>query len=108
MTDYRLLYLTVPNIEAGRALARRMVEERLVACAHVFPAGESFYRWEGKLMEEAELVIVAKTRADLAEEAIARIAEWHEYEVPCVLSLAIDAGHPPFLKWVSENTKTAE
>jgi len=100
MTDYRLLYLTVPDAETGRALARRMVEDRLAACAHLFPAGESFYRWGGKLMEEAELVIVAKTRADLAEEAIARIAEWHEYEVPCVLALPIDAGHSPFLRWV--------
>ena len=100
MTDYRLLYLTVPTAESGRALARRMVEERLAACAHLFPAGESFYRWEGKLMEEAELVIVAKTRADIAEAAIARIAEWHEYEVPCVLSLPIDAGHMPFLRWI--------
>jgi len=107
MTEYRLLYLTVPNAEAGRILARRMVEERLAACAHLFPAGQSVYRWEGELMEEAELVIVAKTRADLAEQAIATIAEWHEYEVPCVLSLPIDAGHPPFLAWVSGNTKTA-
>ena len=100
MTSHRILYLTVPNAEAGRTLARRMVEERLVACAHLLAAGESFYRWEGKLMEEAEQVIIAKTTADRAAAAIARIADWHEYEVPCVLSLPIDAGHQPFLRWV--------
>lgn len=100
MTDYRLLYLTVPDPEVGRTLARRMVEERLAACAHLLPAGQSFYRWEGKLMEEAELVIIAKTRADIAEQAIARIAEWHEYEVPCILALPIEEGHQPFLKWI--------
>jgi periplasmic divalent cation tolerance protein len=100
MTNYRILYLTVPTAEAGRTLARRMVEERLAACAHLLPAGQSFYRWEGKLMEEAEQVVIAKTSADLAETAIARIAEWHEYEVPCVLSLPIDAGHQPFLRWI--------
>jgi len=108
MTDYRLLYLTVPNAETGRLLARRLVEERLAACAHMLPAGESFYRWEGKLMEEAELVIVAKTRADLAEEAIAKIAEWHEYEVPCVLALPIDAGHQPFLRWIDGEVGSAD
>ena len=107
MASYRILYLTVPNAELGRSLARRMVEERLVACAHLLPAGESFYRWEGKLMEEAELVIVAKTTAEMAETAIAKIAEWHEYEVPCVLSLPIDAGHQPFLRWVDEGVGSA-
>jgi periplasmic divalent cation tolerance protein len=77
-----------------------MVEERLVACAHLLAEGESFYRWEGKLMEEAEWVVIAKTRADLVETAIARIAEWHDYEVPCILSLSIEEGHQPFLRWV--------
>ena len=105
MTEYRLLYLTVPDAETGRDLARRMVEERLAACAHLLPAGESFYRWEGKLMQEAEHVIIAKTRADLAEDAIGRIAEWHEYEVPCVLSLPIGDGHLPFLRWIDEEVR---
>jgi periplasmic divalent cation tolerance protein len=100
MTEYRLLYLTVSNSEAGRALARRMVEERLAACAHLLPAGQSFYRWQGKLMEEAEQIVIAKTCADIADQAIARIAEWHEYEVPCVLALPIEAGHQPFLRWI--------
>ncbi len=100
MAGYRMVYLSVPSAEAGRTLARRMVEERLVACAHLLPAGQSFYHWEGKLMEETEHVIIAKTRADMVERAIATIAEWHEYEVPCILSLPIDAGHPPFLRWI--------
>jgi len=77
-----------------------MVEARLAACAHLRPAGESFYRWQGKLMEEAEFVIIAKTRADLVETAIARIADWHDYEVPCILALPIEEGHQPFLRWV--------
>jgi periplasmic divalent cation tolerance protein len=77
-----------------------MVEERLAACAHLLPAGESFYRWEGELMEEAEFVIIAKTRADLVETAIARIAAWHDYQVSCILALPIEEGHQPFLRWV--------
>lgn len=100
MPSHRILYLTVPSAEAGRTLARRMVEERLVACAHLLPAGQSFFYWDGKLMEEAEAAIVAKTTADIADQAIAKIAEWHEYEVPCILSLPIDAGYQPFLRWI--------
>jgi len=104
MGGYRLLYLTVPDPASGRALARRMVEEKLAACAHLLPAGESFYRWEGKLMAEPEHILIAKTTADLAQTAIEKIAEWHEYEIPCVLSLPIEGGHLPFLRWVDEET----
>ena len=108
MDGHRLLYLTVPGEAEGRELARRLVEENLAACAHLFPAGRSFYRWEGNLMEESEMVVIAKTRSDLADEAIDRIAEWHSYDIPCVLALPVEAGHQPFLKWISDATKPAE
>ena len=107
MDGYRLLYLTVPTEAEGRELARRMVEEKLVACAHLFPAGFSVYRWEGKVMEESEMVLIAKTRSDLVIEAIDRIAKWHSYDVPCVLALPIEAGNESFLKWISAETKAA-
>jgi periplasmic divalent cation tolerance protein len=106
MSTYRLLYLTVPDQASGRALARRMVEERLAACAHLFPAGESFYEWEGKLMAEPEHIVIAKTRADLAQTAIDKIAEWHSYEIPCVLSLSIEGGHQPFLRWIDSSLRS--
>jgi len=106
MSDYRLLYVTVADPASGRRLAKRLVEENLAACAHLFPAGSSFYRWEGNLMEESEMVVVAKTTADRATEAIDRIAEWHDYEIPCVLSLPIEAGHQPFLRWIDESLRS--
>ena len=104
MPGYRLLYLTVPDQASGRVLARRMVEEKLAACAHLFPAGESFFEWEGKLMAEPEHIVIAKTTADLVETAIDKIAEWHSYEIPCVLSMPIEGGYQPFLKWIDGQT----
>jgi periplasmic divalent cation tolerance protein len=81
-----------------------MVEEKLAACAHLLPAGESFYRWEGKLMTEPEHILIAKTTAEMASAAIARVAEWHDYEIPCVLSLPIEGGHLPFLRWIDQES----
>ena len=105
MTSYRLLYITVADHAAGRSLARRLVEERLAACAHLLPLGQSFYWWEGELVESGEMVLLAKTRADLAQTTIETIAGWHDYDCPCVLSLAVDSGWPPFLEWISQETK---
>ncbi len=58
-------------------------------------------------MEESEMVVIAKTRSDLVAEAIDRIAQWHSYDVPCVLALPIEAGNDLFLKWISAGTKAA-
>jgi len=104
MTAYRILYLTVANQQAGLALARWLVAERLAACAHLLPAGRSCYWWEGELVEQDEIVVIAKTRAELVATAIEKIAERHDYDCPCILSLPIDQGFGPFLTWISQQT----
>ena len=105
MVPYRLLYVTVANEASGRDLARRLVEKRLAACVHLLPPGRSFYWWKDELVESGEMALLAKTRADLAQTAIDTIAQWHDYDCPCVLSLPIEEGYPPFLRWISEETQ---
>jgi periplasmic divalent cation tolerance protein len=107
MVPYRLLYITVADPAAGRILARRLVEDRLAACAHLLPLGQSFYWWQGELVESGEMVLLAKTRADLADIAIETIAGWHDYDCPCILALPIEAGYQPFLTWISTETQAS-
>lgn len=107
MVSYHLLYVTMADETRARTLARRLVEEKLAACVHLLPAGQSFYEWQGALCERAELVLLIKTRAELSRIAIETIVDWHDDVCPCVLSLPIADGHPPFLAWVKEQTREA-
>ncbi len=77
-----------------------LLEERLVACANVVPGITSIYRWEGEVHEEAEVLVVLKTRASLVPTLIARVEELHPYDVPEVLALPVLAGYDPYLEWV--------
>ncbi len=108
MNSYRLLYVTVPDEAKGRALAAWLVERRLAACAHLTSSGQSFFWWEGEVQEQTEMVVFAKTRADLAESVIAAIAAWHDYDCPCILSLPIEQGFTPFLEWIDRETRVKE
>ena len=104
MGDHRLLYITVGNIDEARRIARALVEERIAACANVIANMESVYWWQGKLAEDREVVLIAKTRAALVERAIGRVRELHSYSVPCVVALPILAGNKAFLDWIDAET----
>ena len=95
-----MVYITAPNRDEALALARSLVEARLVACANVLDGGTSVYWWEGKLCEEAEAVLVCKTRAEQVEAVIAKVRAIHSYSCPCVVALPITAGNPAYLDWV--------
>jgi periplasmic divalent cation tolerance protein len=99
-----MIYVTAPNRDAALSLARALVGERLVACANVLDGATSVYWWEGKVCEEAEAVLVCKTRAELVDTVITRVRELHSYSCPCVVALSIEAGNPAYLDWIRTET----
>lgn len=103
--DYRLIYMTAASAAEAGKLGKGLVEARLAACANILGPVKSFYWWQGKLEEAAEVSLIAKTRADLVEAATVWVKAHHSYSVPCVVSLPIDGGNADFLKWIGEETK---
>lgn len=103
--DVRLIYVTAPSRDEALKLARILVEERLAACANVLGAITSVYWWDGKLNEDAEVALIAKTRAALVDAVIDRVRQVHSYDCPCVVSLPIESGNPAFLQWIAAETQ---
>jgi periplasmic divalent cation tolerance protein len=104
-TDAVLVLVTAPSAEKAAELARAVVEEGLAACGNVVPGLRSIYRWEGQVQDEAEVLLVFKTRASLFERLRARVVSLHPYQVPEVIALPIQAGHAPYLAWIRESTR---
>jgi len=98
-----LCFVTAPSEAVARQLARTVVEERLAACAPVVPGMTSVYRWDGKVNEEPEALILCKTRGEGFERLTKRIVELHPYEVPQVVAVPIEAGYGAYMQWVDEN-----
>lgn len=102
----RFLYATVPDRDEGLALARRLVEEGLVACGNLLGPMTSVYEWKGEIEQSDEFVLLLKTRAELLDRVMQRVAELHSYECPCVVELVLGSAHPPFAQWVRARTET--
>lgn len=100
-----MLYVTFADEAAARALGRKLVEAHLAACANVFGEMTPIFRWEGEIQEDREAVMIAKTRAELVEEATSFIRQNHDYDCPCVVALPLEGGNQEFLGWIVQETK---
>ena len=96
----RVALITAPDLETATGIARALVEEHLVACVNLVPGIRSIYRWEGNIEEDAEVLLVVKTRADRADALVDRVAELHPYELPEVVMLPAVGGSLAYLDWV--------
>jgi periplasmic divalent cation tolerance protein len=101
----RFVYMTAGSLEEARRIGRELVSARLAACVNILPQMNSIYVWEGKLNEDAEVVLIAKTTAGRIPELIAKVKSLHSYSVPCIVSLAVEDGHPPFLEWIAASVE---
>ena len=100
MTAIVSVYATFADAAEAERIAGAVVDERLAACANLLGACTSIYRWQGKAERTDEAAALFKARADKAEALVARIAELHSYEVPCIVVWPIEAALPAYAAWV--------
>ena len=99
------IYMTAGNKAEAQRIAKALVEHRLAACVNILENMQSIYRWEEEIQEDTEVVLIAKTTARLVSELIAKVKSLHSYDCPCIVSLPILDGNPPFLNWIHDEVK---
>ncbi len=105
MTEYCTLYVTVPDKAEAVSLSRKLIGERLIACANISDAMMSLYEWEGEICEDYERAIFMKTRKNLVTKVTSRIKQLHSYDTPCIVRWDITGGSADYLKWIGENVE---
>ena len=103
-TDAIVVLTTVANDEEGVKLVRELLERRLIACGTLLPGARSIYRWQGKVADERETMIVLKTRSACVPALQDAFAELHPYRVPELLALAVDSGLEKYVDWINGET----
>ena len=104
-TEAIVVLVTTPTPERAAEIARALVEERLAACGNVLPAIRSIYRWEGKVQDDQEALLVLKSTRDRFEALRDRVLALHPYQVPEVIALPVEAGSAAYLAWIAGETR---
>jgi len=97
--DILTVTTTVGSADAARSLARAILAGRLAACVQVEEGLTSFYRWDGKDCEDAEVRLTIKTRPQCEAALRALFAQAHPYELPQFVAW-VGRGSPAYSSWV--------
>jgi periplasmic divalent cation tolerance protein len=99
-----LCYVSLSSHEEALAIGRVLVEERLAAAVNITSGVRSIYRWQGRIEEAPEVLLMAKTRSALVPQLTARVVALHSYACPAVIAVPILGGNPDYLAWIEEQT----
>ena len=99
---FLVFYVTHPDEATAQRIADALLQDRLVACANVFPMASAYW-WEGAIAREGEWVSVLKTRVSLEHAVETAIAKIHPYQTPCLMRFEVRANRA-YHQWIEEST----
>ena len=103
-SDAMLVFTTVSSEDEAAKLIRTLLERRLIACGTMLPGARSLYRWQGKIADERETLVLLKTRSARVEALQEAFGELHPYKVPELLAVSADTGLEKYVDWINTET----
>ena len=101
-----LVAITALGNEAdARALVAALVQDRIIACGTLLSGARSIYRWEGRVREEPEVVVLLKTDAAKWDALRMAVERHHPYDVPELLALPVTHGLERYLSWLASEVR---
>ncbi len=105
MSEPIVVLITCGSEEEALRIARSLVEECLAACVNLISPVRSIYRWEGKIWDEKEWLLIIKTQRIRFDELEKKVKSLHSYSVPEIIALPIIEGSSSYLDWLAEMTE---
>jgi len=99
------VYMTASSTEEAELIGKELVTSGLAACVNIIENMKSIYFWENELQRDNEVVLIAKTVESNMSPLIETVKSLHSYDCPCIVSVPVLDGNPPFLEWVKDSTK---
>ena len=103
-TDAIVVLTTVSNDDEAVKFVRSLLDRRLIACGTLVPGARSLYRWQGKIADEREVLLLLKTRSARVQPLQDAFNELHPYKLPEFLVLSVDTGLEKYLEWINGET----
>jgi periplasmic divalent cation tolerance protein len=101
------VYTTYSAVVEAEKAGSALLEAQLAACVNILPGMISIYRWKGEIERGAEVVMIVKTRASLAEAVAEKVREMHSYDTPAILVIPIESVDSSYLAWLTAETERA-
>jgi periplasmic divalent cation tolerance protein len=102
--DEIVAIITASNENEAVIIAKALVENKLAGCVNIIKNIRSIYSWQGKIEDEPEVLMIAKTQKHLFDSLMKKVKELHSYTVPEIIAFPIVEGSEDYLKWLREVT----
>ena len=108
MTEARVVLTTTGNRDEAEKIATALVEADIAACVNVVGPIRSIYRWQAKVENTEEFLLIVKTWGSAYDDVEAAIRQLHSYDLPECIALRVEKGSEAYLEWLENSVKAED
>ncbi|KFZ30506.1 hypothetical protein IDSA_08165 [Pseudidiomarina salinarum] len=101
-TDFRIVFCSCPDRGTAKALAEKVLRQRLAGCVNIGATSTSMYWWDDHLHSDDEVVLTIKTTTGQLPELFSALQQAHPYDVPELLAVPVSEGGNEYLDWLAQ------
>jgi len=94
---------TCPDEATALRLAGGLVEEQLAACVNILPGIRSIYRWQGKISDDVEVLMVIKSLSGAHDALESWLRQHHPYDVAEIVAVPANRVSADYLAWMESS-----
>ncbi len=106
--SYTIVLMTTATREEAENITRKLLDQKLIACANIVGPVASLFWWKEKISQEKEFLVLMKTHSDIFDKLATIIKQMHSYEVPEIIAVPIAKGEQTYLKWLDGTLRKGE
>jgi periplasmic divalent cation tolerance protein len=102
-SHYYFVYMTFGDLKEATEVSKILVKENLAACTNIIKGMQSVYAWQGKIIKDKEVVVIAKTEKAKLSKLEKLVKKLHSYDNPCIVWIPVDGGSATYLQWLDRS-----
>lgn len=101
--NIKIIYVPFPNTETAKQTCKKLLEQKLIACANIIKGIESIYCWEGDIQVDNEVVAILKTTEKCIEKVTELVINEHPYETPAIIDWTANSANQTYSNWLQQS-----
>jgi periplasmic divalent cation tolerance protein len=104
MPEEIIIFITAGNKTEANQIAKVLIQEKLAACVNMIDPVESVFKWQNKMSQEKEILMMVKSINRNMDKIITMVKQNHSYDVPEIIAMPIISGSKEYLSWLREES----
>ena len=100
----KIISTTSDSIQVANKIANSLIKKKLSPCVQIIPQINSTYKWNGKLHNSNEILLIIKTIPENVQLCKNLLLKLHNYDLPEIIVSEGEIVHHEYREWFLENS----